>query len=88
MQGQLVCVNHILSPNACFILTPSLDCVSYTPERLEKIATEAAKEDSVVSLSYCIRLLYNVSELSKAGLTQVSSLLTLFDICQNKMNCK
>jgi hypothetical protein len=69
-------------------LTPSLDCISYTPERLEKIATEAAKEDSVFSLSDHIRLLYNVSELSKAGLTQVSSLLTLFNIWRNKMNCE
>jgi hypothetical protein len=88
MQGQLVCVNHVLSPNACFILTPSLDCVLYTPERLKKIATEVAMKDSVFSLSDCIRLLYNVSELSKAGLTQVSSLLTLFYIWQNEMNCE
>ncbi|KAJ7824168.1 leucyl aminopeptidase [Mycena olivaceomarginata] len=60
--------------------------VSYTPERLEKIATETAKEDSVFSLSDRIGLLYDVSELSKASLTQVSSLLTLFDIWRNETN--
>jgi aminopeptidase 2 len=81
-------VNHFLSPNACFVLTPLLDRVSYTPERLEKIATEAAKEDSVFSLSGRIGLLYDVSELSKAGLTQVNSLLTLFDIWRNETNCE
>ncbi|KAJ7328905.1 leucyl aminopeptidase [Mycena albidolilacea] len=66
--------------------TTSLYRVSYIPERLEKIATEAAKEDSVFSLSDRIGLLYDVSELSKAGLTQVSSLLTLFDIWRNETN--
>ncbi|KAJ7877349.1 leucyl aminopeptidase [Mycena leptocephala] len=62
--------------------------VSYTPERLAKIATEAAKKDSVFSLSDRIGLLCDVSELSKAGLTQVSSLLTLIDIWRNETNCK
>ncbi|KAJ7860510.1 leucyl aminopeptidase [Mycena leptocephala] len=61
--------------------------VLYTPERLAKIATEAAKKDSVFSLSDRVGLLYDVSELSKAGLTQVSSLLTLIDIWRNETNC-
>ncbi|KAJ7242384.1 ERAP1-like C-terminal domain-containing protein [Mycena haematopus] len=61
--------------------------VLYTPERLSKIATEAAKGDSVFSLSDRIGLLRDVAELSKAGLTQVSSLLTLFDIWRHETNC-
>ncbi|KAF8198247.1 leucyl aminopeptidase, partial [Mycena galopus ATCC 62051] len=60
--------------------------VSYTAERLAKIATEAAKEASVFSLSDRIGLLYDVSELSKAGFTKVSSLLTLLEIWQNEPN--
>jgi hypothetical protein len=75
MQVWLVCVNHILSPNARFILTPSLDHVSYTPERLERLPQKWPRR-TVFSPSDRIRLLYNVSELSKAGLTQVSSLLS------------
>ncbi|KAF7361545.1 Aminopeptidase 1 [Mycena sanguinolenta] len=58
--------------------------VSYTPERLSKIATEAAKPDSVFALSDRIGLLFDVSELLKAGLTQVSSLLTLIDTWRNE----
>ncbi|KAJ7667400.1 leucyl aminopeptidase [Mycena rosella] len=60
--------------------------VRYTPERLSKIAVEAAKEDSVFSLSDRIGLLYDVAELSKAGLTQLSSFLTLIDIWRNETN--
>ncbi|KAJ7242385.1 leucyl aminopeptidase [Mycena haematopus] len=62
--------------------------VSYTPERLSKIAIEAAKEGSVFSLSDRIGLLYDVSELSKAGLTPVSGLLTLMEIWKNEPNRK
>ncbi|KAJ6541995.1 leucyl aminopeptidase [Mycena vulgaris] len=60
--------------------------VLYTPERLSKIALEAAKEDSIFSLSDRIGLLSDVAELSKAGLTQVSSLLNLVDIWRNESN--
>ncbi|KAF8198250.1 leucyl aminopeptidase [Mycena galopus ATCC 62051] len=60
--------------------------VSYTPERLAKIATEAVRADSVFSLSDRIGLLYDVSELSQAGLTRVSSLLVLIDIWRNEPN--
>ncbi|KAJ7472122.1 leucyl aminopeptidase [Mycena latifolia] len=62
--------------------------VLYTSERLSKIAIEATKEDSIFSLSDRIGLLYDVAELSRAGLTQVSTLLTLADIWRNETNCK
>jgi aminopeptidase 2 len=62
--------------------------VLYTPERLSKIAMEAAKEDSVYSLSDRIGLLNDVAELSKAGLAELSSLLTLVDIWRNEPNCE
>lgn len=64
------------------------DRVLYTPERLSKIATEAAKEDSVFSLNDRIGLLYDVSELSKAGLSKLSAFLTLVDTWRNEANCK
>ncbi|KAJ6510782.1 ERAP1-like C-terminal domain-containing protein [Mycena sanguinolenta] len=60
--------------------TTGLYRVLYTPERLSKIATEAAKRDSAFSLGDRIGLLRDVSELSQAGLTSVSSLLNLVDI--------
>ncbi|KAF7328714.1 Aminopeptidase 1 [Mycena venus] len=66
--------------------TTSFYRVLYTPERLSKIAAEATKEGSVFSLSDRIGLLYDVSALSKPGLTQVSSLLTLVDIWRNETN--
>jgi aminopeptidase 2 len=58
------------------------------PERLSNIATEAAKEDSVFSLNDRIGLLYDVSELSKAGLSKLSAFLTLVDTWRNETNCK
>ncbi|KAJ7123779.1 leucyl aminopeptidase [Mycena crocata] len=60
--------------------------VLYTPERLSEIAAEAAKEDSIFSLSDRIGLLYDVAELSKAGLTQLSTLLTVVDTWRNEKN--
>ncbi|KAJ7812088.1 hypothetical protein B0H14DRAFT_2858160 [Mycena olivaceomarginata] len=60
--------------------------VLYTPERLEKIATEAAKNDLIFSPRDRIGLLKDVSELSNAGLTLVSSLLTLVDIWRGETN--
>ncbi|KAF7340896.1 Aminopeptidase 1 [Mycena sanguinolenta] len=66
--------------------TTGLYRVLYTPERLSKIAIEAAKGDSVFSLSDRIGLLCDVSELSHAGLTPVNSLLNLVDIWRNETN--
>jgi hypothetical protein len=81
-------VDDILPVNGRFILTLALDRVLYTPERLEKIATEAAKNDLIFSPRDRIGLLKDVSELSNAGLTLVSSLLTLVDIWRGETNCK
>ncbi|KAJ7102847.1 leucyl aminopeptidase [Mycena epipterygia] len=60
--------------------------VLYTPERLSKIAIEAAKEDSIFSLSDRMGLIYDVAELSQAGLAQLSSFLTLIDLWRNETN--
>ncbi|KAF7313362.1 Leucyl aminopeptidase [Mycena chlorophos] len=51
--------------------------VLYTPERLSKIAAEAAKPDSMFSLSDRMGLLYDVAALSNAGFLPVSSLLDM-----------
>lgn len=55
--------------------------VLYTPERVAKIATEAAKPDgtSVFSLNDRIGLVHDAIALSKAGLAKLSSALTLLD---------
>ncbi|KAJ7018485.1 leucyl aminopeptidase [Mycena alexandri] len=60
--------------------------VLYTPERLSKIATAAAKANSVFSLSDRIGLMYDVAALSDAGLAKLSTLLTLTDIWRNDQN--
>jgi aminopeptidase 2 len=52
----------------------------YEPKTLAKIAGEAAKNDSVFSLNDRLGLVYDSVALSKAGLSQVSSALTLIDI--------
>jgi aminopeptidase 2 len=52
----------------------------YEPKTLAKIAREAAKDDSVFSLNDRLGLVYDSVALSKAGLAQVSSALTLIDI--------
>ncbi|KAJ7727197.1 leucyl aminopeptidase [Mycena metata] len=62
--------------------------VLYIPERLSKIATEAAKANSVFSLSDRIGLMYDVAALANAGLAKLSTLLTLTDIWRNEQNCK
>ncbi|KAJ6558177.1 peptidase family M1-domain-containing protein [Mycena capillaripes] len=61
--------------------------VLYTPERLSKIAIEAAKDNSVFSLSDRIGLIYDVAELSKAGLVRLSSFFTVVDIWRAETNC-
>ncbi|KAJ6558345.1 hypothetical protein B0H19DRAFT_1292397 [Mycena capillaripes] len=62
--------------------------VLYTPEHLSKIVAEAAKEDTVFSLSDRIGLIYDVLELAKAGMTKLSSFFTLVDIWRSETNCK
>ncbi|KAJ7207877.1 leucyl aminopeptidase [Mycena pura] len=61
--------------------------VLYTPERLLRIATEAAKGESIFSLDDRLGLLDDVAELAKGGLGPSSSLLALADIWRNESNC-
>jgi aminopeptidase 2 len=64
-----------------------LDRVMYTPERLSKIAIEAAKEDSVFTLDDRLGLVYDAVAISKAGLRKLSSTLTLIDLLRNEKEC-
>ena len=63
------------------------DRVLYTPERLAKIATEAAKEDSIFSLNDRIGLVHDAMALAQAGLAKVSSALNLVDVLRNEKEC-
>jgi aminopeptidase 2 len=60
------------------------DRVLYEPKTLTKIAEEGAKENSVFSLNDRMGLVYDTVALSKAGLADVSSALTLIDILGKK----
>lgn len=61
----------------------------YEPERLAKIAEEAAKVKSVFTLNDRLGLVYDSVALSKAGLAKVSSALTLLDtLGKNEKECK
>jgi aminopeptidase 2 len=63
--------------------------VLYEPKTVANIAKEAAKENSVFSLSDRMGLVYDTLSLSKAGLTDVSSALTLIDILgKNEKECQ
>lgn len=54
--------------------------VLYEPKTVAKIAEESAKEKSVFSLNDRMGLVYDTVSLSKAGLADVSSALTLIDV--------
>ncbi|KAF8633724.1 hypothetical protein AX17_004382 [Amanita inopinata Kibby_2008] len=58
--------------------------VLYTPERLEKIAHEAAKDDSCFSFNDRLGLVHDAMALSKAGLAKLSSALTLVESFKNE----
>jgi aminopeptidase 2 len=66
------------------------DRVLYTPERLAKIAEEAAKPDgqSIFSLNDRLGLVHDAFALSKAGLAKLSSSLTLVDKLKKEKECK
>ncbi|KAJ7748797.1 leucyl aminopeptidase [Mycena maculata] len=68
--------------------TMGLYRVLYTPERLAKIAAEAATADSVFSLKDRMGLIYDVAALTDAGLAPLSSLFTVIDVWRNEPNCK
>jgi aminopeptidase 2 len=67
-----------------------LDRVLYTPERLAKIAVEAAKQEgtSVFSLNDRIGLVHDAMALSKAGLAKLSSAMTLVDGLKGERECE
>ncbi|KAJ7219096.1 leucyl aminopeptidase [Mycena pura] len=56
----------------------------YTPDRLAKIAVEAAKENSVFTLDDRMGILYDSLALSKAGLAELSDTLTVIDLWANE----
>jgi len=58
--------------------------VLYTPERLEKIAEEAAKPDSIFSLNDRMGLVNDNLALAKAGLAPVTGALTLIQGLKNE----
>ncbi|PPR03973.1 hypothetical protein CVT26_001080 [Gymnopilus dilepis] len=58
--------------------------VLYTPERLSQIASEAVKENSVFSLEDRLGLVFDAMALSRAGLTKLSSVLTLVEAWRNE----
>ncbi|TFK74328.1 leucyl aminopeptidase [Pluteus cervinus] len=58
--------------------------VLYTPERLKKIAEEAAKENSIFTLDDRLGLVHDSLALSRAGLATLSSSLTLIDTLKNE----
>ncbi|GJE97967.1 M1 family metallopeptidase [Phanerochaete sordida] len=64
--------------------TVSVFRVLYSPERLVKIAEEAAKENSVFSLEDRIGLVWDALALSKAGYMEVSSALKLYEAFRNE----
>ncbi|KAF8887037.1 leucyl aminopeptidase [Gymnopilus junonius] len=58
--------------------------VLYTPERLVRIAAEAAKEDSIFNLDDRLGLVLDAMALSRAGLAKLSSALTLVELWRNE----
>ena len=66
------------------------DRVLYTPERVAKIAAEAAKADgtSLLSLNDRIGLVHDAMALAKAGLAKMSSALTLLDGLKGETECQ
>ena len=59
----------------------------YTPERLIKVAEEAAKEDSALSLADRLGLVYDALQLAKAGYGYLSNTLKLYEIFRDDDNC-
>jgi aminopeptidase 2 len=71
-----------------YTLIASVDRVLYTPERLAKIATEAARGYSGFSFNDRIGLVHDSMALAKAGFSDVSSALTLVDIFRSEKECE
>lgn len=71
--------------NAFILLS---DRVLYTPDRLAKIAAEAAKGDKVFTLKDRVGLVHDTFALAHAGFADVSSALTLVDILKEERECE
>ena len=72
--------------SVCFIykwkhpnIDNKLDRVNYPPERIAKIAAEAARQHSMVSLNDKLGLISDSIALAKAGYSKTSSVLQLID---------
>lgn len=59
----------------------------YTPERLVKIAEEAAKEDSAFGLEDRVGLVYDALALAKAGYLDVTAALKLYAAFHKEKEC-
>ena len=64
------------------------DRVLYSHERLAKIATEAAKDDSIFSLNDRIGLVHDAMALAKSGHATVSSALTVVNLLREEKECE
>ena len=64
-----------------------VDRVLYTPTRLAAIASEAAKPDSIFSLSDRIGLVHDSFALGKAGYLQLSAALNLVNEFRDEKEC-
>ena len=63
------------------------DRVLYSQERLVKIAEEMAKPNSPFTLEDRIGFVYDTLALVKAGYTDVSAMLSLYDIFRDEKEC-
>lgn len=83
-----VCLHHLPSVFLACHTYPSSDRVLYSSERLAKIAEEAARTDSVLSLEDRMGLIMDAPSLAKAGFTKTSSTLNLIDKFRNETECE
>lgn len=71
-----------------FAYSQKLDRVLYSPECLVAIAKEAAKDSSPLSVADRMGLVYDGVALAGAGYSQISDVLTLFDVLHNEKECE
>lgn len=62
--------------------------VSYPPERLAKLADDAAKAQSIFSLQDRMGLVDDTLALAKAGYCTVGDALSLIDVLRDEKDCK
>lgn len=69
-------------------ISPPTDRVSYSPERLLAIANEAVKENSPFSVEDRIGLIYDSIALARAGYSDISGVLAIYDVLRNEKDCE